>query len=196
MTKAELRKLYLQKRRSIPAVNVLYLNEHIAWKFFENVDLTHVKSFHTYIRIEKFSEVDTSMIYDPLRRSFPKVKTFAPRVDVATGKVDDVAFDTETELYMNEWGILEPVTGEIVDASEIDLALVPLVAFDRVGHRVGYGKGFYDRFLVRCRPDCLKVGLSFFPPVERIDDIDEHDVRLDLCVTPDEVFDFRTTSAT
>ena len=71
-----------------------------------------------------------------------------------------------------------------------DLIIVPLLAVDAQGHRVGYGKGFYDRFLSKCRPDCLKVGLNYFEPDERIVDVGEHDIKLDACVTPTEVFCF------
>ena len=69
--------------------------------------------------------------------------------------------------------------------------IVPLLCFDARGHRVGYGKGYYDRFLQKCRPDCIKAGLSFFPPVKKIDDIHVADVQLDLVVTPNETFYFK-----
>jgi 5-formyltetrahydrofolate cyclo-ligase len=62
--------------------------------------------------------------------------------------------------------------------------VVPLLSFDKRGHRVGYGKGFYDRFLSECSRDCIKIGLSFFAPVEVIDDVNRHDVTLDLFVMP------------
>jgi 5-formyltetrahydrofolate cyclo-ligase len=72
----------------------------------------------------------------------------------------------------------------MIDAATIDLVIVPLVCVDKSGHRVGYGKGFYDRFLKQVRTDCVKVGLSYFEPVERIDDVHEGDVRLDFVITP------------
>jgi 5-formyltetrahydrofolate cyclo-ligase len=68
--------------------------------------------------------------------------------------------------------------------------IVPLLCFDRRGHRVGYGKGFYDRYLQKCRPDCIKAGLSFFDPVDLIDDTYADDIPLDICVTPSETFRF------
>ena len=69
--------------------------------------------------------------------------------------------------------------------SEVDVVLVPGLAFDEGGHRVGYGRGFYDRFLALCRPDCLKVGLSYFEPISQITDIHAGDIRLDLLITPE-----------
>jgi 5-formyltetrahydrofolate cyclo-ligase len=67
---------------------------------------------------------------------------------------------------------------------------IPLLAFDKSGHRVGYGAGYYDRFLSKCKPDCLKVGLSFFEPVDEISDADEFDVKLNHCVTPSKIWTF------
>ena len=64
------------------------------------------------------------------------------------------------------------------------MVLVPLLAFDKLGHRVGYGKGYYDRFLAKCPPNCLRIGLSLFDPVERIDDVVPTDIRLNSCLTP------------
>ena len=102
-----------------------------------------------------------------------------------------VKFTHETELVTNAWDIDEPSHDEFVEASEIDLVLTPGVCFDRGGHRVGYGKGFYDRFLAACRPDCLKIGLSYFEPVDTIDDVHDGDVKLDFILSADEVFNTR-----
>ena len=70
------------------------------------------------------------------------------------------------------------------------MVFVPLLAYDKQGNRVGYGKGFYDNFLSKCKPETIKIGLSFFPPEEKIKDVSESDVKLDFCVTPEEVFRF------
>jgi 5-formyltetrahydrofolate cyclo-ligase len=64
--------------------------------------------------------------------------------------------------------------------------------FDRRGFRVGYGKGFYDKFLSECRADCLKIGLSYFEPIDEISDAQNFDVRLDCCITPKEIFTAET----
>ncbi|MDH3493028.1 MAG: 5-formyltetrahydrofolate cyclo-ligase, partial [Acidobacteriota bacterium] len=76
----------------------------------------------------------------------------------------------------------------------LDFVLVPLLCFDRRGHRVGYGGGYYDRFLAKVRPDCLKIGLSFFGPVDEIEDVHEGDIRLDYCVMPERIYDFSLTN--
>lgn len=127
------------------------------------------------------------MIYYRIWRDFPHVRTCAPRVDLESGEMIDIFFDASTNLIENRWGIQEPATGDEVAPGEIDMVLVPGLAFDRHGHRVGYGKGFYDRFLRQTRPDCRKIGLNFFEPAERIEDAHEGDVAVDLIITSDGV---------
>ena len=70
------------------------------------------------------------------------------------------------------------------------MVFVPLVAFDELGNRVGYGKGFYDEFLKNCSKDTIKIGLSFFEAEAVISDIELHDVPLDFCVTPGKIYNF------
>ena len=66
----------------------------------------------------------------------------------------------------------------------------PLLAFDEQGHRVGYGKGFYDKLLSKCKPDCKRIGLSLLEPTSKIDDINPHDGILHACITPSKTWDF------
>lgn len=161
----------------------------IGKRFFAEIDLKGVRNFHTFIRIRKFSEVDTSNIYYRLWRDHPNIKTFAPRIHAAEGELESVYFDSGTQFAENVWGIREPV-GDAAAPAEMDLVLVPLLCFDTRGHRVGYGKGFYDRFLARCRPGCQKIGVSYFLPEPEIAEIGENDIPLDACITPVKLFRF------
>lgn len=190
MTKSELRKIYLEKRASRLPSDVATASGKITDRFFETVDLAPVGVVHTFIRMAKFNEIDTSMIYFRLWRDYPSIVTAAPRTDLETGDIESVAFDASSEWKENAFGIREPARPDTIEADRIDLVVVPLLCFDRSGHRVGYGKGMYDRFLAACRPDCLKVGVSLFPPVDAIDGVTRSDVALDVCITPDKAFDF------
>ena len=190
MTKSELRKNHLAKRHALSAEELATNSRQIADRFFGNIDLTAVKTVHTFIAIEKFNEVDTSLIYKRIWLDFPQIRTLAPLTDLDRDGLEHFEFDAGTGLVESRWGICEPVGGESVDAAEIDLVLVPLLCFDERGYRIGYGRGFYDKFLSRCRPDCLKVGLSVFEPVKVIGDADEHDVPLNRCITPENIFSF------
>jgi 5-formyltetrahydrofolate cyclo-ligase len=95
-----------------------------------------------------------------------------------------------TVFQPNMYGIDEPVDGLQMFPEEIDLVLVPLLAFDERGHRVGYGKGYYDRFLKKCRRDVVRVGFSFFEAEKKIMDTDKFDIKLNYCVTPTRCYEF------
>jgi len=187
MTKAELRKIYVARQRDLSPEDRSKKSEMIARNFFEHFDLAHTVFLHCFISIQKFNEIDTKFIFEKLWRDHPRVETLVPRVDFETNEIGNLRFGPETRLKRNSWDIDEPEHDEFVDAEKIDMVLVPGSCFDRQGHRVGYGKGFYDRLLKQCRPDCKKIGLSYFEPVSAIDDIHEGDVRLDFVIAPDAV---------
>ena len=132
----------------------------------------------------RFAEVDTRPIFQGVWSKFPRIQTVVPRVDHETEELESLKYGQDTELIPSPWQIGEPAHNDHVEPTEIDMVLVPLVCFDRRGHRVGYGRGYYDRFLRSCRPDCQKVGLSMFDPVDEISDAGESDVKLDRTITP------------
>jgi 5-formyltetrahydrofolate cyclo-ligase len=98
--------------------------------------------------------------------------------------------DNDTDYKTNSYGIAEPINGAPLAAEEIDMVFVPLLAFDIKGYRAGYGKGFYDRLLANCREDIIKIGFSFFEPVDSIEDIDQFDVPLTTAITPNSIYEF------
>ncbi len=191
MTKSELRKIYLKTRNSLSTDEMAEKGRRIADRFFADFDLCKVRILHCFIPIAKFREIDTSPIYKKVWTDFPSIRTITSRVDRERIEIESVAFAAETEFVENAWGISEPANGESLDAVDLDIVLVPLLCFDQRGMRVGYGKGFYDKLLANCRPDCVKIGLSYFPPVKWIDDVADHDVGLNRCVTPEKTFSFR-----
>lgn len=187
VTKSELRKEYLEKQKAFSPVERAAKSGQIAERFFKNIDLGDVKVLHCFIPIEKFNEIDTMPIFERLWREFPRIRTVVPRVDLESGELRSLHFASETELVTNAWDIREPVHHETVEPGKIDMVLVPLLCCDAQGHRVGYGKGFYDRFLSKCSPGCFKIGLSYFEAVAAIADTHAGDISLDLCVTADDV---------
>ena len=188
MTKSELRKLYLQKRLSISEEDYITYNAQICNQFFSTIDLSLIKVIHTYLPIEKNREPDTWMIIDRIKQEFPNIRISIPRVK--NNVLENFYFDGTHQLEKNNWGIPEPKHGIPTPADKIDLVIVPLLAFDKSGARVGYGKGFYDKFLKGCRPDCKKIGLSFFEPIEQISDTNEFDINLTHCITPTKLYQF------
>lgn len=185
MTKAQLRKIYMEKRRALGERERVDVSGAIADRLFAAFDFRSLDAAHCFLPIEKFGEIDTGIIFERIWGHFPNVRTAVPRVVDSTGELEHFYVTGETRLVKNALGIDEPAGGERAEPADIDLVLVPLLCFDERGYRVGYGKGFYDRFLRECRADCVKVGLSYFPPVAEIDDIHIGDVALDVFVTPD-----------
>ena len=188
MTKAELRKSYLQKRLALTEADCLNYSRQICEQFFLNFDLSFIKIIHLYLPIEKNKEPDTWLILDRVRGEFLNVRVSLPRV--RDNRLENIFFEDLHQLEKNSLGIPEPKQGVPTPTEKIDLVIIPMLAFDQKGHRVGYGKGFYDRFLKQCRTDCKKVGLSFFEPLEKIGDSNEHDIALTHCITPDRLYKF------
>ena len=190
MTKKELRKLYLQKRAALSEAEYGQRNFQLYQNFFSNIDLSFVHVLHTFLPITSKKEVDTWLIIDRIRREFPNVRISIPKVNSQTGVFDSFYFEGLHQLATNEWGIQEPKQGIPTEPEKVDIVLIPLLAYDATGHRVGYGKGFYDKFLAACRPDCKKIGLSLFEAGEKINDVNDLDIKLDQCITPQTVISF------
>ncbi len=192
MMKSELRKIRLAELKNLSQAARNQKSAQISNRFFEAFDLSRIKFLHCFLPIKRFNEIDTNLIFQKIWREFPHVMTLVPRVNFQTSEIEHFKFTPATKLVENAWAIPEPfVGGETIETAEIDLVLVPLLAFDRRGWRVGYGKGFYDKFLKKCRADNLKIGLSYFAAAaEAISDVRDFDVKLDFCVTPEKIFAF------
>lgn len=188
MEKAELRKQMLQRRRALSADEVAVRSQRIADLFFAHFPLKPGQTVHLFLPIVKNNEVSTWPIIERLRLEHPEVRVAVPVTDAEQHVLTHHHLTEASVLVENPWGIPEPQDAQIIHAHEVDIVLIPLLAFDKVGHRVGYGKGFYDRFLADCRPDVLKIGLSLEPPVERIADPNAYDVPLDYAITPQGVW--------
>ena len=193
MNKSELRAVFLEKRRELSAHEITDKSRQIADHFFAGFSVKQLKVIHCFVSIPKFGEIDTSLIYERLWAESPGIRTVAPRMNKATGEIESLDFGPGTQLIESRWGIREPAGDTVLDPSEIDAVLVPLLCYDQRGNRVGYGKGFYDRFLAKCPSNCLKIGLSFFAPVTNIDDVNESDVPIDRCITPERTYRFELT---
>lgn len=187
MTKKELRKIYLKKRIELSDSRYAQLCEELCDHFFKAVKLSGIHVLHTFLPIRKTKEVNTWLIIDRLKSEFPDIRIAVPRINNHTSQLEHYYLEGPDQLENNTWEIPEPVKGVPVPTDKIDAVLVPLLAFDRQGHRLGYGRGFYDRFLASCRADCLKIGLSFFEVEEKIEGISEKDIALDLIITPQTV---------
>jgi 5,10-methenyltetrahydrofolate synthetase len=182
MTKDEIRKSFLAKRTALSETEVANFSRAICDHFFSSIDLSFLKIAHIFLPIPQKKEPDTWLIIERIRREFSNIQLSLPKV--VNDQLENYRFEGMHQLEQNKWGIWEPKQGVLTPTTKIDLVLVPLLAVDSTGHRVGYGKGFYDRFLKSCRPDCKKIGLSFFDPIDKIDDLDDHDIPLTAVIAP------------
>lgn len=155
---------------------------------FSRLNLNGVKVLHIFLPILEKNEPDTFLFVEWLRKHHPDIKIIVPKSDFNSFLMTHHVLGGHEDLQKNAYNILEPQQGE-EHKGDIDMVLLPLLAFDKQGYRAGYGKGFYDRFLQGM--DTLKVGVSLFDVSDEIDDVNEHDLKLDLCITPDRLYDFR-----
>jgi 5-formyltetrahydrofolate cyclo-ligase len=187
LNKSELRKLYTTKRQELSKDEINRFNKAIC-KQFCNTFATAGKTVHVYLPIVGKTEPDTHPIIDAIRAN---TKLVVSRSNFERTEMLHLEWDSTTQFVENKYGIPEPLGGTVVAPTSIDLVLVPLLAYDKNGYRVGYGKGFYDKFLRQCKRKTLFVGLSFFEPEDTIDDIHPNDVHLSHCVTPNTVYHFK-----
>lgn len=191
MDKATLRKYYLTKRKALSSEEIIQKSQHICDIFFQGIDLKSVQFLQVFLPIKKQNEIDTFLIIRRLQINFPLINIVVSRSDLNNFEMQHFILE-EQNLVENKWGILEPsqASRKEVQPEQIDLVIIPLLAFDKQGNRVGYGKGFYDRFLQKCSPKALKVGFCIEEPIELIEDLNEFDVKMDVCITPDGVWKF------
>lgn len=186
MLKNVLRDKYSSLRNSLTPSLVSLQSIAIANKLLE-LQIWQFDFYHLFLPIHNKREIDTSTILSVLHGKDKHV--VIPKV-TASGTLCHFLLTDSTTLTTNKWGVLEPIGGIAIPPQQLDVVFVPLLAFDEDGNRVGYGKGYYDRFLASCRKDVIKIGLSFFKAEYKITDIHPDDVPLDFCVTPDTVYKF------
>ena len=191
MKKKDIRHYYKEKRCQLSASQIEKMNDLMLIQF-QKLAIEIPSLVMTYAPIDRFKEFNPQLITDYCYFKNPNAKFLYPVMDEVEGKDELIAVmvDDETEFIKNDFGIYEPVEGEDVSPSEIDLIIVPLLGFDKKGYRVGYGKGYYDRLLEQCRTDCIKVGFSYFEPVENIEDVCQYDIPLNYCITHETIYSF------
>jgi 5-formyltetrahydrofolate cyclo-ligase len=189
MEKIAARKLYKDKRRDLPEGERAKMDDLMLIQF-QRIDLPFLQSVLSYWPIEENNEPNTHLFTAYLKFKNPGIKICYPISDFATLTMQAVATDIDTPFEKKSLNIYEPTGGIAVAGSEIEMVFVPLLTFDQLGYRVGYGKGFYDKYLTECTDECIKAGFCYFEPVDSIDDRDEFDVPLDLCITPQNIYVF------
>ena len=188
MFKKEIRSKYKTLRQFLSEKDIDEMSLAIANKVL-TLPIWDKTYFHLFLAIEEQKEVNTEFVLHLLSGKDKEI--CISKSDFESRKMTHYLLTDNTKIKKNEYNIPEPVDGIEVTVKKLEVVFVPLLVFDSTGNRVGYGKGFYDKFLAECNPNTIKIGLSFFEPEELISDVFEGDIKLDYCVTPKNVFKFK-----
>jgi len=186
MLKKNLRINFSSLRSTLTPENISDLSLAIANKTLD-LPIWQFTNYHIFLSITEKKEIDTSYLMSILQG---RDKNIILSKMVADKQLKHFLLTDNTLIKKNKWNVPEPVDGFEIDTKKIDVIFIPLLAFDEHGHRVGYGKGYYDAFLASCKPDIIKIGLSFFESVSKIDDVFEADIPLDYCISPKKIYSF------
>lgn len=187
MFKKELRKFYKSKRSSLTNKQIEALSLSLA-NMVLKLDIWECSNYHIFFPIEKNNEIDTKLIIQVIQGKDKNV--ILPKLNLENKSFLNFLLTDATLLKENNFGIAEPQSGIQIDESQIEVVFLPLLCFDTQGHRVGYGGGYYDRFLKKCPENIIKIGLSYFESIKKIQDINNKDVKMNFCLTPKKIYEF------
>ncbi|HYF31130.1 MAG TPA: 5-formyltetrahydrofolate cyclo-ligase [Chitinophagaceae bacterium] len=189
MTKSALRTIYKDKRSALSATDRMKLDDLILIQF-QKLQLPDVLSLMSYWPMQTHHEVNTLPMTDYVQFRIPGLQLAYPKIDYEQVSMVAIAVDDDTEYETNAYGIAEPLSNKVMPPGELDMIFVPMLAYDKQGYRVGYGKGFYDRYLKSCRQDVITVGFSYFEAEPLISDVNEFDIPLNFAITPERIYEF------
>jgi len=185
--KSELRKKYKSLRNKLSQTQIEDYSLAIANQLLK-LDVWDRSFYHIFLTIEEQKEINTDYILNILSGKDKNI--IISKSSFEDYSMTHYLLTDNTKIKKNDYNIPEPIDGIEISSSQLEVIIVPLLAFDKSGHRIGYGKGFYDRFLANCKPETIKIGLSFFEAENEIFEASENDIILDYCATPNLVFQF------
>ncbi len=187
MNKKEIRTKYKELRQQLTFYEIDEMSLLIANNVLK-MDIWHKTYFHVFLSIEEQKEVNTEYLLHLLQGKDKEI--VISKSNFVSRKMTHFLLTDNTKIKKNEYNIPEPINGLEVTVDKIEVVFVPLLAYDQKGHRVGYGKGFYDKFLSECKPETIKIGLSFFEAEAVIENVLETDIKLDYCINPNKIISF------
>jgi 5-formyltetrahydrofolate cyclo-ligase len=182
LKKETARKVYLKKRQELSSSKLDEASSLIIQSAIEIIKKYKPLCVHCFLTIDKKNEINTLPIIEYCWDNH--IDVVVPVSNFRNNSLKSAKFNPNTKTASSKNNIPEPIDPTWVNDDQIDLVIVPLLAFDAFGNRVGYGRGFYDRLFSSLRKNVKKIGVSFFAPCEALEDIEEHDIPLTHCITP------------
>lgn len=182
MTKDELRNLMRAKRRALSYYDVKISSESIAEKLYSLPCFAKADTIMVYL--SAFKEPDTTALIEYIFSHNKKCVVPVSHTDTFT--ITPSYITSISDLQKGAYGILEPYSVDIADIKNIDIALIPGLAFDSSGNRTGFGKGYYDRFLSEFRG--IKIGICYDFQIQQCIPTDAHDIKMNFIVTEKRIY--------
>lgn len=187
MNKKQLREKYKKLRSQLSKKEIDEKSIEIANQLL-NLDIWNKTYYHLFLPIDHQNEVNTEYILQILQGKDKEI--IVSKSNFETCEMTHFLLTDNTKFKISLYGIPEPLDGIEVPIDKFEVIFVPLLAYDKLGNRVGYGKGFYDKFLSKCKPETIKIGLSFFNPENEIDGVLDKDIRLNYCILSTKTISF------
>ena len=188
MTKADIRQLYKAKRAQLSPYDISKISAQVQALVLDSFGFSS-KFISIFLPIEQQREISTyGLLEDIILKGGHPVLSKANFNDHSLTLYH---YEHPSQLKISAYGIPEPKYGRTLLANKLDFVFVPLLALNSEGQRVGYGKGFYDRLLKQCKPECIFIGLHLFDEFVSISDLNTEDIPLHICFTPGGIYDFR-----
>ncbi|TAE10864.1 MAG: 5-formyltetrahydrofolate cyclo-ligase [Bacteroidetes bacterium] len=185
MTKNEIRQLYKEKRQNIPSKEKLRLDDLLLLQL-QNLHLGDPQFIATYWPLGKANEPNMHIFNGYCRHAYPQATLCFPVVSGDT--MEMMATNADTVYHTNSFGIYEPKQGERISAADIDIVFVPCIVCDMGGNRIGFGKGYYDRFLAHTTHNTVIIAFQYFEPLVNRIPVNDWDIAVDYIITPTKIF--------
>lgn len=183
-SKKNIRTYYLNKRMQIN--NKLKKNiDNKLFQLFINSPFILFKTYHFFLPINNKNEFNTYLLINFLLK---KKQIVVPKV--INNHLEHFIFNHNTKVKIDKWNIPNPInTQSYLSLEKIEIVIVPLLICDSKGNRIGYGKGYYDKFLSKLRKNTLKIGINFFDCITQIPK-EKHDIKLNYLISPNGIRKF------
>ena len=187
MLKSAARKELLAKRQALTEADCIKLDDLLLIQI-QKLDWSTTHNFGNFYPSENHAEPNTLLFIKYLKYCIPHLTVAYPIINDQDYSME--FYEETDEQSINKWGIQEPLPKQIIHPHQLDTFFVPLIGFDLSGHRIGYGKGYYDRYFARLKQPVKRIGISYFEPLPKMEDTHQFDVPLTQCITPWNIYEF------